>query len=107
MATSFSSALGVDNKAFKSVGILDAIIGVDTRLFLDPFLLKRTQIPEFKQSRQKIAKYYQDIITLLVASLTRGDKAWQEALRRLTFKELHGVSIGYGVHTGNGSAIGH
>lgn len=106
MATLISSFLGINSKTFKDVGVFDAVIGVDTRLFLDPFLLKKTKIPEFKDSRNKIEKYYTDIIRLLLASRIRGDRAWNEAFRRLTFKELHGVSIGYGVHSSNGSAIG-
>jgi hypothetical protein len=106
MTTLISSCLGIDSKLFKETGVFDAILGVDTRLFLDPFLLKKTKIPEFKDSRKKIEKYYTDIIRLLSASRTPGDRAWNEALRRVTFKELHGVSIGYGVHSSNGSAIG-
>lgn len=106
MANLISSHLGINAKAFEKARIFDAVVGVDTRLFIDPFLLKRTKIPEFIKSRKKIEDYYSNIIRLLTASQARGDRAWREALKRLTFKELHGVSIGYGVHGSDGSAIG-
>lgn len=106
MATLLSSYYGVKEDAFKKAGVFDAVVGIDTNLFLDPFLLKKTRIKEFKKSRNKIEKYYENVIRLLLASRIKGDRAWKEALKKLTFKELQGVSIGYSVHGGDGSAIG-
>ena len=106
MAALFSSALGVDGEAFARAGVLDAIIGVDTRLFLDPFLLKNTRIKEFKDSRQHIETYYENVITLLQASERSGDRAWRTARKMLTFREQRGVAIGYGMNRSNGSGIG-
>lgn len=106
MATLISSYLGINPEILKRLGVFDAVIGIDTRLFLDPHLLKKTKIPEFRNSRAEIEQYYSNIIRLLLASQRKGDIAWKEALRRLTFKEIHGVSMGYGVHSGDGNAIG-
>lgn len=106
MAILISSYFGANPETLKSLGVFDAVIGIDTRLFLDPHLLKKTKVPEFKNSRRKIEKYYSDIIRLLLASKINGDVAWRQALQRLTFKEIHGVSMGYGVHSGDGNAIG-
>ena len=107
MANLISSHFSLDKKAFEKAGVFDAVIGVDTHLFLDPFLLKKTRIPEFRNSRNKIEKYYNQVISLLLASRVKGDRAWRAALERLTFRELRGISIGYGVRSGDGSAIGH
>jgi hypothetical protein len=106
MAEKLSAFLAVSPKAFQKNGILDSLIGVDTHLFLDPHLLRKTTIPEFRKSRQKIEKYYSDILRLLDASKQKGDRAWREAYARLIFKELTGTAIGYGVTTSNGNAIG-
>lgn len=106
MATLFSSHFGVDSKKVKKLGVFDSVIGVDTRLFLDPHLLKNTKIQEFRNSRKRIKKYYEDIIHLLIAHRERNDRAWREAFKRLRFKETKGVFIGYGVHGGDGNAIG-
>ncbi|MDD5063574.1 MAG: hypothetical protein PHQ35_02290 [Phycisphaerae bacterium] len=106
MATLFSSYFDIDSKKLKKLGVFNPVIGVDTRLFLDPHLLKNSRIKEFKNSRKKIKKYYEDIIRLLLAHRERNDRAWKEAFKRLKFKETKGVFIGYGVHGGDGNAIG-
>lgn len=106
MAQTLSSYLGLDEKALDSKGVLNSVIGVDTHLFLDPFLLKKTTIPEFSNSYKNLEDYFVPIITLLSASTTKKDRAWQEAYKRLIFKEVRGVSIGYGAHSSDGSAIG-
>ncbi|OGD83582.1 hypothetical protein A2572_04765 [Candidatus Collierbacteria bacterium RIFOXYD1_FULL_40_9] len=106
MATLVSEMLGGNESDFDKLGVFDAVIGVDTRLFVDPFLLNKTKVPELKNSRNRIKKYYEDIITLLLASKSIGDIAWKEAYKRLIFRELKGVSIGYGAHSSDGSAIG-
>jgi|YNPMSStandDraft_1061717.scaffolds.fasta_scaffold40094_2 hypothetical protein len=109
MAILFSDYHKLDKKKLEEQGVFNPIIGIDTNLFLDPYLLKKTTIKEFKNSRDKIKKYYEDIIHLLVAHITneqRGNRAWREALKRLRFKETQGISIGYGVHGSDGNAIG-
>lgn len=101
-----SSYLGVTPVDLDDLGVFDAFIGVDTLLFLDPFLLKGTKIPEFKHSEKRVHKYFEDIMRLIVASKAPGDKAWKEAYRRLIFKEMPGVSIGYGQKGRSGSGVG-
>lgn len=107
MAQLLSSYLQVAHDKFEKNGIFDAVIGIDTHLFLDPFLLRKTKINEFKKSRIKVESYYSDVIRLLLSyRRNRNIRAWREALRRLTFKETSGVFIGYGVCSGDGNAIG-
>lgn len=107
MAQLLSSYLEVDKKKLEQKSVFDAVIGLDTRLFLDPHLLKKTKIPDFKKSREKIEKYYSDVIRLLLVHRKTGNRRpLLEALRRLKFKETKGVFIGYGVYGGDGNAIG-
>lgn len=106
MAQKFSEYLGVGLGDLRDRGVLDAVLGVDTHLFIDPHLLRRTTIPEFAGCRTRIEGYYTDVLRLLQASRRRGDVAWREAGRRLEFRELRGVSIGYSVSRGDGNAIG-
>ncbi len=106
MPQKISEYLGINKMKLERLGIFDAIIGVDTRLFFDPRLLKSTRISEFRNSRKRIEGYYQGIIRLLLASRIEGDRAWLAAAKRLIFRETKGVSIGYGLSTGDGSAIG-
>lgn len=106
MAILLSDYLEVSKEELEKEGVFNSVIGLDTQLFLDPHLLKGTKLLEFKDSREKIKRYYEKIITLIVAHRKSGDMAWKEALRRLTFKEVQGVFMGYGVHGGDGNAIG-
>ncbi len=106
MAQTISSYLGVSEEKLESTGVLDTVLGVDTHLFLDPWLLQNTTIPEFKNSYEKIKSHFSAIVTLLSSSSGESDRAWREAHKRLIFRELSGVSIGYGVHSSDGSAIG-
>jgi hypothetical protein len=106
MIKRISDFLKIDNNALENKGVLDGFVGIDTLLFLDPFLIKGTNIPEFLGTRKKIIDYFEKVTVLLSASNSRGDKAWREALKRLIFKETPGVYIGYGSKSIYGKAIG-
>ncbi|MFA5386072.1 MAG: hypothetical protein WC297_00085 [Candidatus Paceibacterota bacterium] len=101
-----SAYLEVSPKQLEKLGVFDAIIGIDSNLFIDPHLLNKIKVLEFKESRKKLEKYFSEIITLLQSSQQKGDRAWREAQRRLIFHETRGVSIGYGVKSSDGRAIG-
>lgn len=68
MITSFSDSYNIDFSAYDSLGALDPILGIDTRLFIDPLLVKNTKIPEFQSASNKIEKYFESILRLLKAS---------------------------------------
>lgn len=106
MIKRISDYLQISNEILENKGILDGFVGIDTLLFLDPFLIKGTKIPEFLNSRKKIIDHFNKIVTLLSVSTSRGDRAWREALKRLIFKETPGVYIGYGSKSIYGKAIG-
>lgn len=101
-----SEHLNIPKEKFEELGIFDPFIGVDTHLFLDPALLRNVEIAEFKTSYNKLAEHFSNVLKLLSKSKAEGDIAWREAVRRLTFKETKGISIGYGAETSDGSAIG-
>ncbi len=106
MILKLSDHFNVDSDKFDELGVFNAFVDIDTRLFVDPHLLKITDIAEFKDSHLKLEKYFSDIIRLLLLSNTMLDLPWKEAWRRLMFRELKGVSIGLGKSTGDGSGIG-
>jgi hypothetical protein len=68
--------------------------------------LKRTKIPEFAGARKDLDDYFSPVIRLLSASKGKGDVAWVEAKKRLTFKEEHGTALGYAGAGELGKAIG-
>jgi hypothetical protein len=67
--------------------VLNAHIGIDNRLFVDPNLLKNVSIDEFKNARADLETYFVPVIKLLKASKKAGDIAWLEARKRLIFYE--------------------
>jgi hypothetical protein len=87
-------------------GVLNAHLAIDNRLFVDPNLLKLTKIPELKDARADLERYFAPVITLLKASKKEGDVAWIAAKARLIFKEEHGTALGYAGAGEFGKAIG-
>lgn len=106
MPIQISTHLGISEEKLEELGVLNAVIGLDMRLFVDPFSFEGLETLEFKEARENLKKYYNQIRVLLTASRSKGDRAWNEAVKRLTFKEVPGVSIGYGTKSGDGNGVG-
>lgn len=96
----------IDAKLLEEQEVFDAFIDVDTRLFIDPILLKETIIPELVNSYHKIEEHFRKTIKLLMNSKIIGDIAWIEAVKNIVAKETKGVSIGLGKNSNDGSGIG-
>jgi hypothetical protein len=88
------------------LGVLNAYIGIDNKVFVDPSLLRNTDIAEFKDGASEIADYFAPVIKLLKAVKEPRDVAWEEAFRRLQFKEEHGAALGYSGAGTSGRGIG-
>jgi len=86
--------------------VLNAHLGIDNRLFVDPQLLEKTKIPEFKDARKDLTKYFSSIIKLLSKSHHEGDLLWKEAKARLRIHEENGAALGYSGAGGHGHGIG-
>jgi len=94
---------GISEGAYKKEGAFNPVIGVDSLFFIDPLLLSKTSTLELKDGLQKVRKYFSDVILLIK---TNNSRARQMAFRKLIFRELRGVGIGYGNSSDDGSAIG-
>src|SRR5713101_2625825 len=87
-------------------GALNAYLGIDTHVFVDPSLLRSTKIPEFRDATNDFTGYFSPIIKLLKATKRIGDIAWETAVRKLRFHEEHGAALGYSAPGGSGRGIG-
>lgn len=105
MPISFTDKYNIDKEEFSSTGAFDVILDVDSRVFIDPALLDKCIEPEFVGCKNKVEKYFTNIITLLSCSKSRGDRFWKKADELLTFKEIAGTCFGYSKGT-DGNAIG-
>ncbi|MDP3954374.1 MAG: hypothetical protein Q8Q06_03070 [bacterium] len=107
MIQKISEYLKVEPEALKSMGVFDAIIGIDTHLFLDSQLLKDTEVPEFKSSYKKLQNYFSKIIKLLIAYKNTGNpRLLKEAQKLLIFHETKGIYVGYSSSADDGNAMG-
>lgn len=103
----FSKQFNIDPKILRASGILDPVLNVDTKLFIDPLLLHQSKHAEMHVSA--VATYrnkFNTIIKLLRASKEMGDVAWRNAERQFDFPEIAGTCLGYGASTIHGSAWG-
>ena len=101
-----TSYFGIDKKVFATTGAYDAVVNVDTKVFIHPLLLRGTTAPELKESYAKVQKHFAEILKLILASKKVGDRAWCAAHERLTFPEVADIGTGYSRASRHGSGIG-
>lgn len=106
MPVSISEHIGVAPHSFALTGALDAILDVDSKLFIDPHLLKSTQAPELQNSYEKIQKRFRDVLKLLSYSQSAGDVFWRRANELFSFPEVQGLCIGYSKKSTLGRGMG-
>lgn len=90
------------------LGVFDAIITKDSHFFINIVRLKRTNVPQFSSSYQKINDYFSKIMLLLSASKMKGDKMFNGALKRFSFSGVNGINLGFsetGVDAGFGPVL--
>ncbi len=94
---------GVTESDYKKTGAFNPVIGVDSLFFVDPLLLSKTRIPEFKDAQKEVRDYFASVITLIRSG---NQKAKALAHKKLILREVRGIGIGYGSTSDDGSAIG-
>jgi len=103
----FSAHFGADPSLLKRLGVFDPILNVDSRLFIDPLLLRGSGHKEIRvDAVRQYDEHFGKIIKLLKASKTTGDVAWRSAEPLLRSPEIKGTCLGYGAASIQGSAIG-
>lgn len=74
----------------------DTIFGVDTRLFIDPFLIFQDAEPQWAQAHQRIVDHFGKAFRLLAkGGCTPGTAHFKAALRLLQFPEPEETCLGY------------
>jgi hypothetical protein len=101
---SLSKQLNLSRKQLEDVGVFDSTLGIDTKLFIDPKLLVKSDIPEFTRSHEKIIAYFRDLLRWHRQSL-KSPRLKKRVLTMLAVPEPQGLSIGYGNKTDRGTAI--
>lgn len=92
-------------------GIFDPVLDEDSHFFINLQRLKKTAIPEFAGSYEKIHEYFRKIIKLLdkAEKKDKTDTFYKQALKLFDFSEVNGICLGYAKGTtgaGFGSGLG-
>lgn len=78
-------------------GVFDPVLDEDSHFFINLQRLKKTTIPEFINSYEKIRDYFRTIIKLLDQAKNRdiSDVFYKQALVRFKFSEVNGIGLGF------------
>lgn len=91
---------------FKSHGVFEPVIDRDSKFFINLQRLRKTEIPEFKDSITKINNHFGKIIKLLLRAQKKDvkfDQFYKTALGLFNFHEVNGICLGYSEsHSGAG-----
>lgn len=103
----FSDHFGIDKAKLIELGAFDPILNYDTKVFVEPLLLKDSKSPIIKASYQNYKTFFANLLLLLQKSESKGDKCWRAAKRMVNFPEYQYTCIGYssGTTDGRGSGI--
>ncbi len=108
MTISVSEYIEVEAEVFDATGALDAILDVDSKLFIDPYLLKTTAAPELQHSYTAVSTRFGQVLRLLEKADGKNfrDPFWRQARRLFAFPEVQGLCIGYAKKNTSGSGMG-
>ena len=102
----FSDEFNVLSSKLDKLDVLDPVLNGDTKLYIDPLLLKSSHHKIIKDGAlANFNDYFGRIIKLLTAA-TRSKAAWKSAETLFKFSEIGWTCLGYGKHSTRGSAIG-
>ena len=104
----FSDHFNIDKKKLEELGVFNPILNCDTKLFVEPLLLKSSQSLIIKESYDVFVNFFAELLLLIKSSKTtdESDIHWREAKRRVKFPEYKSTCIGYGRGTTSGSGSG-
>lgn len=105
----FSSHFKIDKARLQESGVFDPILNFDTKVFVEPLLLKTSANDIIKNSYINYQKFFSNLLLLLQKSdeANDSDKCWRTAKELVNFPEYNSTCIGYssGSTDGRGSGI--
>jgi len=105
MPRRISQVLGVPPKELGKRGVFNGFVDLDSKLYVDPFLLRTAESPELLGAYDEYRAYFVQVLLLLRKSTGR-DALFRRARDLLTFKESPFVALGYSQGGITGSGIG-
>lgn len=93
--THFSDHFSVSKAKLKELGVFDPILNFDTKVFVEPLLLKDSANLIIKKSYENYKQFFANLLLLLQKSTSTDDKCWRAAKRLVNFPEYQYTCIGY------------
>ena len=108
MLERLSDLIEVRPEDLERADVLNTFVKIDSQFYVDPFLLKSTEVPEFKGSYKRIQKRFEKVISFLLTASSKSteDRCYREAVKFLQFKECKYISLGHCTTSSNGRGIG-
>ncbi len=106
MPKRLSDVLGVSRAALEREGAFDGFVDIDAPFHTDPHLLRNVRTLELKTSHDRLKEYFTRIIKLLEVSQTAEDRFFREVVRRMRFREIKYLRLGYSLSGSAGRGIG-
>jgi hypothetical protein len=101
----FSQQFGINHTALQRAGLLDPFLNADTKLFIDPLLLRHSSNRLISgKGLAAFRKRMKSVIDLLIATPTNNGPAWTSALKLLDLHERRETCLGYGGRRTSGSS---
>lgn len=101
----FSQHFGVGSSVVSAAGLLDPFLNADTKLFIDPLLLRKSANALIAgKGLAAFRKRMADIISLVEKNTPKTGPAWIAAMRLLDLRERRETCLGYGGKSISGSS---
>jgi hypothetical protein len=75
----FSDHFNIDKDKLKELGVFDPILNFDTKVFVDPLLLKKSSNEIIRNSAKTFDDFFITLLDLLKISEQEGDKPWRSS----------------------------
>lgn len=102
----FSDYFNIHKAKLNELGVFDPILNYDTKVFVEPLLLKSSSSEIIKNSYQNYTNYFSQLLLLLQKSQNLDDKCWRVAKKMVNFPEYQYTCIGYGSGSTEGKGSG-
>lgn len=100
-STEYKINIGIDDDWF------DPILDRDTKLFIDPFLIFKSNNTFFTDSHKQIVNFFNDaFITAASSNRSLQDTRYRNLLAKMLFPEPEELCLGYSSHSVNGAGSG-
>ncbi len=106
MPIRLNTLVGVSSEKLDDAGVFNSFIDMDSNFHVDPSLLSNLDIPEFRDAREKFDNYFKKVLQLLKLSNSTHDKFYLQAVKKLKFKEIPYISLGFSSEGNHGGGIG-